>query len=210
MKIKEAKFVKSTFDIEQLPAPNLPEFAFIGRSNVGKSSLINMLVNRKNLAKTSSKPGKTRSINHFLINNNWYLVDLPGYGYAKTSKKERQQWNKLIFNYLTKRQNLVNLFVLVDSRIEPQAIDIDFINQLGINQIPFAIVFTKTDKLTKNKIVSNITKFKRALEQHWEELPLMFISSAVNGAGREEILDFIEDLIKDYDSFGRNQIRTID
>ncbi len=210
MKIKDAKFVKSTFDIEQLPPPNLPEFAFIGRSNVGKSSLINMLVNRKNLAKTSSKPGKTRSINHFLINNNWYLVDLPGYGYAKVSKKERQQWNKLIFNYLTKRQNLVNLFVLVDSRIEPQAIDIDFIKQLGLKQIPFSIVFTKTDKLTKNKLVSNIAKFKRALMQDWEELPLMFVSSAVSGTGREQILDFIEDLIKDYGALGRNQIKTID
>ncbi len=205
--IKDAKFIKSSYNYEDLPAPNLPEYAFIGRSNVGKSSLINMLVNRKGLAKTSSKPGKTRSINHFLINNSWYLVDLPGYGYAKVSKKDRDAWQKLIFNYLENRPNLISLFVLIDSRLEPQAKDLDFIRQIGRKGIPFAIVFTKTDKLSRNKVISNIAKFKKALLKDWEELPLMFLSSAVTGEGREQILEFIDDLNQDFDAFGRKQIQ---
>ncbi len=207
MQIKDAKFVKSSYKIDDLPAPNLPEYAFIGRSNVGKSSLINMLVGRKNLAKTSSKPGKTRSINHFLIDNQWYLVDLPGYGYAKVSKRDRQAWQRLIFDYLQNRRNLINLFVLIDSRLEPQEKDLDFIRQLGIKGIPFTIVFTKIDKLSKNKVISNIAQFKKALLREWEELPLMFLTSAVTGEGREQILEFISQLNEEFDAFGRKQIK---
>ncbi len=209
MVIKQAKFVKSSYKLEDLPAPNLPEYAFIGRSNVGKSSLINMLVNRKNLAKTSSKPGKTRSINHFIINNQWYLVDLPGYGYAKTSKKERDFWNKLIFEYLTQRQNLITLFVLVDVRLEPQQIDLEFIRKLGYNQIPFAVVFTKADKLSRNKLNHNIAQFKKQMYKDWEELPPFFVTSAVTGMGREEILGYIEQLNGEFDPFGRKNIKTV-
>ena len=198
MTVKDAKFIKSSYKLEDLPKPVYPEFAFIGRSNVGKSSLINMLTNRKNLAKTSVKPGKTRAINHFLIDNKWYLVDLPGYGYAKVSKQERNRWKKLMFDYFLNRPNLLNVFVLIDSRLEPQQIDIDFINQLGFKQIPFSIVFTKTDKLSRNKIISNIAKFKRELLKTWEELPPMFLTSAVTRQGRDELLDFIENLSQDF------------
>ncbi len=208
MTIKEAKFIKSSYKLEDLPKPVFPEFAFIGRSNVGKSSLINMLTNRKNLAKTSVKPGKTRAINHFLINNKWYLVDLPGYGYAKVSKQERNKWRKQIFEYFLNRPNLINVFVLIDSRLDPQPIDIDFINQLGFKQIPFSIVFTKIDKLSQNKVVSNIAKFKRELLKTWEELPPMFLTSAVTRQGRQELLDYIESLSQEFDSFGRKKIRT--
>ena len=157
-----------------------------------------MLTNRKNLAKTSVKPGKTRAINHFLIDNKWYLVDLPGYGYAKVSKQERNRWKKLMFDYFLNRPNLLNVFVLIDSRLEPQQIDIDFINQLGFKQIPFSIVFTKTDKLSRNKVISNIAKFKRELLKTWEELPPMFLTSAVTRQGRDELLDFIENLSQDF------------
>lgn len=198
MTVKDAKFIKSSYKLEDLPKPVYPEFAFIGRSNVGKSSLINMLTNRKNLAKTSVKPGKTRAINHFLIDNKWYLVDLPGYGYAKVSKQERNRWKKLMFDYFLNRPNLLNVFVLIDSRLEPQQIDIDFINQLGFKQIPFSIVFTKTDKLSRNKVISNIAKFKRELLKTWEELPPMFLTSAVTRQGRDELLDFIENLSQDF------------
>ena len=198
MTVKDAKFIKSSYKLEDLPKPVYPEFAFIGRSNVGKSSLINMLTNRKNLAKTSVKPGKTRAINHFLIDNKWYLVDLPGYGYAKVSKQERNKWKKLIFDYFQNRPNLINVFVLIDSRLEPQQIDIDFINQLGLKQVPFSIVFTKTDKLSRNKVISNIAKFKRELLKTWEELPPMFLTSAVTKQGRDELLDFIENLSQDF------------
>ncbi len=204
MTVKEAKFIKSSYKLEDLPKPVHPEFAFIGRSNVGKSSLINMLTNRKNLAKTSVKPGKTRAINHFLIDNKWYLVDLPGYGYAKVSKQERNKWKKLIFDYFQNRPNLINVFVLIDSRLEPQPIDIDFINQLGFKQVPFSIVFTKTDKLSRNKVISNIAKFKRELLKSWEELPPMFLTSAVTKQGRDELLGYIEELSREFKPYGRS------
>ncbi len=207
MKITDARFIKSAYSNDDLPADNYPEYAFIGRSNVGKSSLINMLVQRKNLAKTSATPGKTRSINHFLINNSWYLVDLPGYGYAKVSKKDRQQWQKMIFDYLRNRRNLMALFVLIDARLEPQKNDLEFIRKLGLNNIPFVIVFTKADKLSKNKLISNIAHFKKALLREWEELPDMFLTSAATGQGREDLLSFIEFLNQEFDAYGRKQIK---
>ena len=166
MNIIKSEFVTSSANISQCPKEELPEFAFIGRSNVGKSSLINMLTDRKALAKVSSKPGKTQLINHFIINESWYLVDLPGYGWAKVAKTEKAKWGVMIHDYLLERQNLVNLFVLVDSRLEPQKIDIEFINWLGEKQIPFAIVFTKTDKQSKNKTESNIAKLLRCLKNY--------------------------------------------
>ncbi len=196
MQIKTAKFVISNTDYKKCPAPNMPEFAFIGRSNVGKSSLINMLTNHSKLAKVSGQPGKTQLINHFIINDNWYLVDLPGYGYAKVSKKQRGQWQKFIRDYLINRENLYCLFILVDSRLEPQKVDIEFINWVGKKMIPFAIVFTKSDKLTKNKLASNIASYKAELLKHWEELPATFITSSVNKTGKDEILDFIDEVIK--------------
>ena len=207
MKITDARFIKSSFSQDDLPPGVYPEYAFIGRSNVGKSSLINMLVGRKNLAKTSSTPGKTRSINHFLINDSWYLVDLPGYGYAKVSKKDRQQWKKMIFDYLRQRKNLMVLFVLIDARLEPQKNDLEFINSLGKHGIPFIIVFTKADKISKNKLVHNITQFKKAMLKDWEELPEMIITSAVTGQGREQLLEIINTLNQDFDAFGRKQIK---
>ena len=191
MKITSAEFITSNTDYKKCPAPNLPEFAFIGRSNVGKSSLINMLVKKKGLAKTSANPGKTQTINHFKINN-WYLVDLPGYGFAKISQATREEWEKMIYDYLRYRKNLISVFVLIDSRLEPQKSDLNFINQLGENKIPFTIVFAKTDKLTKNKTENSITLFCKALAETWETLPLIFRSSAITGAGREEILSYIE------------------
>ena len=192
MLIKTAEYMQSEADWRKCPVPNLPEYAFIGRSNVGKSSLINMLTNNKNLAKTSSQPGKTQTINHFLINKNWYLVDLPGYGFAKTSKTNRTKWAKMISDYLLFRENLQIVFVLVDARLEPQRIDIDFINNLGESGIPFAIIFTKTDKNSAGKTMSNVQKMKNTLAETWEEMPMMFKSSAVSGAGKEEILDYID------------------
>ncbi len=198
MIIKTAEYLQSEADWKKCPAPNLPEYAFIGRSNVGKSSLINMLVNRKSLAKTSSQPGKTQTINHFLINKNWYLVDLPGYGYAKTSKTNRAKWGKMISDYLLFRENLQLVFVLADARLEPQQIDIDFINNLGEQGIPFAIIFTKTDKVSSGKSMSNIQKMKNKLAETWEELPVMMKSSAISGAGRDEILGFIEQINENY------------
>lgn len=194
MIIKTAEYLQSEVDWRKCPTPNLPEYAFIGRSNVGKSSLINMLVNRKSLAKTSSKPGKTQTINHFLINKNWYLVDLPGYGFAKTSKTNRAKWGKMISDYLVLRENLQVVFVLADARLEPQQIDIDFINNLGEKGVPFAIIFTKTDKVSGGKAMSNIQKMKNKLSETWEELPTIMKSSAVSGAGKEEILDFIDQI----------------
>ena len=184
MLIKTAEYLQSEADWRKCPVPNLPEYAFIGRSNVGKSSLINMLTNNKNLAKTSSQPGKTQTINHFLINKNWYLVDLPGYGFAKTSKTNRAKWAKMISDYLLFRENLQIVFVLVDARLEPQRIDIDFINKLGESGIPFAIIFTKTDKNSAGKTMSNVQKMKNTLAETWEEMPMMFKSSAVSGAGK--------------------------
>lgn len=198
MIIKTAEYLQSEADWRKCPSPNLPEYAFIGRSNVGKSSLINMLVKRKSLAKTSSQPGKTQTINHFLINKNWYLVDLPGYGYAKTSKTNREKWGKMISDYLLFRENLQLVFVLADARLEPQQIDIDFINNLGEQGIPFAIIFTKTDKVSGGKSMSNIQKMKNKLSETWEEMPIMMASSAISGVGRDEILDFIEHINEQY------------
>ena len=198
MIIKTADYLQSEADWRKCPQPTLPEYAFIGRSNVGKSSLINMLTNRKSLAKTSSKPGKTQTINHFIINKNWYLVDLPGYGFAKTSKTNREKWQKMISDYLLYRENLQLVFVLVDSRIEPQQIDIDFINNLGEKGIPFAIIYTKTDKSTSGKTMSTMQKMKNVLSETWEELPLMMQSSAISGFGKEEILNFIEEINEQY------------
>ncbi len=194
MIIKKAQFVLSNSDYKKCPKPTMPEYAFIGRSNVGKSSLINMLTNNSKLAKTSGKPGKTQLINHFIINDNWYLVDLPGYGYAKVSKTDREKWGKMIYDYITQRENLYNIFVLVDSRIPPQAIDMEFINWLGENGIPFGIIYTKTDKLSKNKVAASIAAFKRELSKHWEELPPQFITSSVTKAGKEDLLNYIEEI----------------
>ena len=198
MIIKTAEYLQSEADWRKCPAPDKPEYAFIGRSNVGKSSLITMLTNHKSLAKTSSQPGKTQTINHFIINKAWYLVDLPGYGFAKTSKTNREKWRKMISDYLLFRENLQLVFVLIDSRIEPQRIDIDFINNLGENGVPFAIIFTKTDKVSGGKAMSNMQKMKNALSETWEELPVMMPSSAVSGHGKEKILDFIEDINQQY------------
>ncbi len=177
---------------DKLPKGNLPEYAFIGRSNVGKSSLINMLVQRRGLAKTSSVPGKTVAINHFVVNDAWYLVDLPGYGYAQHSKKTREQWRIMINNYILRRRNLVTTFVLVDSRIEPQNNDLGFMEWMGENRVPFCIVFTKTDKVSKAELERNVEAFKARLLEEWEDLPPMFITSSETGRGRDEILDYIE------------------
>ena len=192
MKIKSADFVISNTDIDKCPKERIPEYAFIGRSNVGKSSLINMLTGRKSLAKTSGKPGKTQLINHFKINNNWFLVDLPGYGYAKVSKKNRSIFAKFIYEYLEKRENLICTFVLVDSRHEPQKIDMLFMEWLGQNQIPFVIIFTKMDKLSSSQLNKNITKYKTEMLKTWEDIPQTFRSSAESGLGKKEILKFIE------------------
>ncbi len=194
MKIKNAQFVISNTNYKLCPKENMPEYAFIGRSNVGKSSLINALVNNKNLAKTSGKPGKTQLINHFIINNNWYLVDLPGFGYAKISKEKRKEFETMISNYLLNRKNLVCLFVLIDSRHKPQSIDQEFMQWLAKKEIPFAIVFTKSDKLGKNILQKNIDFYKSEMLKEWEELPDLFITSSEQKKGTEEIKDFIEKL----------------
>jgi GTP-binding protein len=190
--IKTIQFIQSEVDWRKAPPSSLPEFAFIGRSNVGKSSLINMLANHKGIAKTSSKPGKTQTINHFLVNNAWYLVDLPGYGYAKISKTMREKWAKMIHDYLILRENLQIVFVLIDARLEPQKNDLEFVNSLGERQIPFVLVFTKSDKLSALKGSQNVEAFKHAMLETWEELPPIFVSSATTGKGREEILGYIE------------------
>ena len=192
MIIKDARFVCSNNKFDKLPKDNIPEYAFIGRSNVGKSSLINALVQRKGLAKTSSTPGKTIAINHFMVNNQWYLVDLPGYGYAQRSKKSREEWRIMLANYISRRRNLLYTFVLIDSRIEPQNSDIGFMEWLGENQVPFCIVFTKADKLSKAELSQNVEAYKKRLLEDWEELPPLFITSSETKQGREEILDFIE------------------
>lgn len=192
MIIKDAHFVCSNTKFDKLPKDNIPEYAFIGRSNVGKSSLINALVQRKGLAKTSSTPGKTISINHFMVNNQWYLVDLPGYGYAQRSKKSREEWRVMLANYISRRRNLLYTFVLVDSRIEPQNSDIGFMEWLGENLVPFCIVFTKADKLSKTELTTNVEAYKKRLREDWEELPPLFVTSSETRQGREEILDFIE------------------
>lgn len=192
MIIKSAKFLISNTDLSKAPAENFPEYAFIGRSNVGKSSLINMITNHKGLAMTSSKPGKTLLINHFIINDEWYLVDLPGYGYAQRSKDSRNKIQELINKYILEREQLTFLFVLIDSRHEPQKIDLAFIEWLGENGIPFGIVFTKIDKLSKGRLSSNLENYKNKLLEVWEELPPIYITSAEKKEGRNEILDFIE------------------
>ena len=192
MIIKDAHFVSSNTKFDKLPKDNMPEYAFIGRSNVGKSSLINALVQRRGLAKTSATPGKTIAINHFVVNNQWYLVDLPGYGYAKRSKKSREEWRVMLANYISRRRNLINTFVLVDSRIEPQNSDIGFMEWLGENQVPFSIVFTKADKLSKAELGKNVDAYKQRLLEDWEELPPVFVTSSETKLGCEEILDFID------------------
>lgn len=192
MNITKAEFMMSNTRIDKLPNESLPEYAFIGRSNVGKSSLINMLVQRRGLAKTSSVPGKTVAINHFIINEAWYLVDLPGYGYAQHSKKTREQWRIMINNYISQRRNLVCTFVLVDARLEPQNNDLGFMEWLGENQVPFCIVFTKADKVSKMDLNKNVNALKTRLMEDWEELPPMFITSSESKMGREEVLDYIE------------------
>lgn len=189
--IRDAKFIISNTTVAKCPAPDRPEFAFIGRSNVGKSSLINMLTSRKGLAKISATPGKTQLINHFLINEEWYLVDLPGYGYARISRSTKSGWDKMIRDYLTKRENLLTVFVLVDVRHDPQKIDIEFINWLGEQGVPFCIVFTKSDKLSKQQVIASVEKYKRTLREDWEELPLLFITSADKHAGRSELMEYI-------------------
>ncbi len=194
MEIKKATFVVSNSDYRKCPDTGLPEYAFIGRSNVGKSSLINMLTSSKNLAKTSEKPGKTQLINHFLINDEWYIVDLPGYGYARTSKISREKWQKMIEDYMLKREALVNVFVLVDSRIPPQKIDLDFINFLGTNGIPLNIIFTKIDKQKQREIAATVNGYKKMLSETWEALPDMFLTSSVTRYGRDAVLDHIADI----------------
>lgn len=194
MEIKTAEFTISAPMVSMCPQDMKPEYAFIGRSNVGKSSLINMLTNHKKLAKTSSTPGKTLLINHFIINREWYLVDLPGYGFAKRSKKEIARLDQMIRGYILQREQLVNVFVLVDVRLEPQAIDLEFINWLGESSVPFAIVFTKADKLTQNKAAQNVEAYKRKLSEVWEELPPIFLTSSELRKGRDELLQYIENI----------------
>lgn len=204
----QAQFVKSTVNYRDCPSDNLPEFAFIGRSNVGKSSLINMLVNQKHLAHTSARPGKTQTINHFLVHFHvkkdnrtrkmlsMYLADLPGYGYAHVSKEKKQQFDRMIAGYILNRKNLLTLFVLIDCRLEPQPIDMGFLQFLGEHQIPFALIFTKVDKLSTNKLTQNIERFKSQMLEHWEEFPPAFLSSAVKHSGRDEILSYITECIE--------------
>ncbi|MET3128447.1 GTP-binding protein [Arcicella rosea] len=194
MKVSEAIFLQSNTEYEKCPKPDKPEYAFIGRSNVGKSSLINTIVQKKGLAKTSQTPGKTQLINHFLIDQKWYLVDLPGYGYAKISKTEREKFESMIHNYLSNRENLLYTFVLVDIRHEPQKIDMEFINRLGEEGIPFCLVFTKADKLSKTAADRNVALYQEKLLETWEEMPQFFVSSSVNGSGRDEILRTINEL----------------
>lgn len=196
MEIKEAQFLMSNSDVRKCPASDRPEYAFIGRSNVGKSSLINMLTNKKSLAKISGKPGKTRLINHFLINNYWYLVDLPGYGYAQVPKAERLKWENMLRNYILKRENLYCLFVLIDSRHPAQQADLEFMEWLGVSEIPFNIIFTKTDKLKPSELEANLKAYETKMFETWEQMPGYFISSSETGVGKTEILDFIEDVNK--------------
>lgn len=196
MIIKSAEFVISNTDVNKCPASTLPEYAFIGRSNVGKSSLINMLTQRKGLAMTSQKPGKTQLINHFLINNEWHLVDLPGYGFARVGQSNRERLKSIIEDYILEREQLTNLFILLDCRHEPQKIDLEFIEWAGENGVPFALVFTKADKLSKGKLASNIESYKQTLLESWEELPPIFITSSEAKEGRDELLNYIKDINK--------------
>ena len=194
MEIKKAEFTLSAPKVSMCPKDNKPEYAFIGRSNVGKSSLINMLTNRKGLAKTSATPGKTLLINHFIINDEWYLVDLPGYGFAKRSKKELQKLEQMISGYILQREQLVNVFLLIDVRLEAQKIDQEFIQWLGDSSVPFAIVFTKADKLSATKVNQNVEAYKKVLSETWEELPPIFITSSDKKTGREDVLNYIEEI----------------
>jgi GTP-binding protein len=196
MIVKTAEFSLSSPMVSMCPQDTKPEYAFIGRSNVGKSSLINMLTRNKKLAKTSSTPGKTLLINHFIINNEWYLVDLPGYGFAKRSKKEVQRIDQMIRGYILGRDQLVNVFVLIDIRLEPQAIDLEFINWLGVSNIPFSIVFTKADKLSHSKVQQNVNDYVKKMMETWEEMPPYFVTSAEKGDGRDEVLNYIEQINK--------------
>lgn len=196
MEIKSAEFVISNTDVKKCPAGNLPEYAFIGRSNVGKSSLINMLTGKKGLAMTSQKPGKTMLINHFFINGEWFLVDLPGYGFAQRGKEGRQNIQRIIEDYILERQQLTNLFVLIDSRHEPQKIDLEFLEWLGENGIPFSLIFTKTDKISKSRLQENLKVYKEKLLETWEELPPILLSSSEKKEGRDEILNYIEAINK--------------
>ena len=197
MEITSAEFVISNTDYRKCPDTNFPEYAFIGRSNVGKSSLINMLTGRKGLAMTSARPGKTMLINHFLVNKNWYLVDLPGYGYAKRDRKSQEQIKQIIESYILRREQMTCLFLLIDSRLEPQRIDLAFIEWLGENGVPFAIVFTKADKLGTGKLRTNIQTYLEKLSEQWEELPPHFITSSEDRTGRSEVLDYIESINKE-------------
>lgn len=198
MEITHASYLISSPSVDKCPKPDKPEYAFIGRSNVGKSSVINMLTNKKELAKVSSSPGKTQLINHFTIQSNdkkeWYLVDLPGYGYAKRSQSQRKTWQKMIEEYIKKRENLVNLFVVIDSRHEPQELDLKFINQLGGWQIPFALIFTKADKSTQKETANNVNQFLKELSATWEEPPPYFVTSAVKHLGAKQVLAFVAKL----------------
>ena len=196
MQIKTVSFVKSSAKVEQCPETILPEYAFVGRSNVGKSSLINSLTNRKKLAQTSGNPGKTKLINHFFVNDSWYLVDLPGYGYAKLSKAEKSKFDGLIKNYLLLRKNLACLFLLIDIRHEPLDADLEFINWLGTNQVPFVFIFTKSDKVNNSDAENTINAYESTLSETWESLPQVFITSAVKKSGNEEIMKFIADTNK--------------
>lgn len=196
MIIHTAKFVMSNTEVESCPLPDKPEYAFIGRSNVGKSSLINMLTNQKKLAKISVKPGKTQLINHFIINGEWYLVDLPGYGFAKTSKENRRKWSVFIEKYLLTRENLLNIFILLDSRHEPQKIDIEFMSWCAENNLAFSMVFTKTDKLSFGELQKNLTVYKNQMLKFWEELPPIFVTSSVSKDGREDVLNNIKNINK--------------
>ena len=198
MKVTEAIFLQSNTDYEKCPKPDKPEYAFIGRSNVGKSSLINALVQKKNLAKTSQTPGKTQLINHFQIDKKWYLVDLPGYGYAKVSKTDREKFEKMIHEYLENRENLIYTFVLVDIRHEPQKLDMEFMNNLGEQGIPFCIVFTKADKLSQTAVNKSLEIYQEKMLETWEEMPQFFVTSSVNGSGRDEILATIDSLNKEF------------
>lgn len=194
MKIKSAEFVMSNSDVTKCPKEHLPEYAFIGRSNVGKSSLINMITDRKSLAKTSGRPGKTQLINHFLINKNWFLVDLPGYGYARVSKSSKKVFQKFITSYFSKRKQLVSAFILIDCRHEPQKIDLEFMEWMGQHQIPFSIIFTKADKLSKNQLPVRIDNYTKEMLNYWEEMPNYFITSSSSGLGKEEVLNYIAEV----------------
>ena len=204
MKITSAEFVMSNSDVDKCPNTNIPEYAFIGRSNVGKSSLINMLTSRKHLAKTSGRPGKTQLINHFIINKNWHLVDLPGYGYARVSKSAKKTFQKFITDYFANRQQLVSAFVLIDIRHEPQTVDLEFMNWMGENEIPFSIIFTKADKLKPKAIERHVMDYENILLETWEEMPKHFVTSSTKNIGKDEVLNYIDQINKDLHSANNN------